>query len=222
MVLTIFKLKSEAKNKDKSEPEYTVTVEYLDGKTETFKSNINYDEDTDRPYLHKENCEEVIPSQTKSITLRDSKDNVYKGIAENDRWYYILSDGTKVILYGKFPTGNHIKNLSFKFPDKPMVNYSFKNTETLMKDNPEAFKHIKKHRLNRIVSKVMLFGGLFLMSSPFLLPYNDEAGVKYKKEVVIPTRGIALGAGVLMSFSYLLFEKPQKEQLKKAVEAYNY
>jgi hypothetical protein len=92
--------------------EFEILITYTEGTTETLRSEFYSDEVTGKPFIFKNNCERIYADQTKSIIIKNYKNDVQKGISFENTWYFEVEGltGPKINVYNDRPYKQQLNN----------------------------------------------------------------------------------------------------------------
>ena len=214
--------KDEKEDKNNSDL-YIVLITYVDGSTETIKSEFYADEITGKPFLFKNNCERIYADQTKTLVVKNNKDVVEKGISFDNSWYFEEEgvSGNKLKVYNDRPYKQGYNNFYFQKGDGTIIKYCGHTLKEMVGDNPKAKRHAELHAFYRDARAVLAYGGavagfgmFFLAGKKDYIRINSNTTVGWQETGLFG--GIALGA-----ITYPIFTKLASKSLLKAIKIYN-
>lgn len=202
--------------KDKPD-EYEILINYTDGSSETLRSEFYSDEVTGKPFIFKNNCERIYADQTKTIIIKNYKNDIEKAISYDNSWFFEVEGltGPKLNVYNDRPYKQNVYNYYFQKSDGKLVKYSNAIVKEIFSDQPEAFKYAKKHLRAKVYQKLVLYTGLAIAVPgsivAFAIPGVGET---------VPVLAFLVSGGVISSCNYLYTNKIN-QNLYKAVMLYN-
>jgi hypothetical protein len=202
--------------KDKQD-EFEVIITYLDGSTETLRSEFYSDEVTGKPFIFKNNCERIYADQTKTIVIKNYKNDVQKGISYDNSWYFEVEGltGPKINVYNDRPYKQSVNNYYFRKGEGEFIKYSNDAIKTLFVDNAEANSFAKKHLRAKTSQKILLYSGIIIAVPGFLASFTIPA-----VGAVLPAIPVAIG-GIAISSTSFAYNNKITRNLYKAVMVYN-
>lgn len=149
--------------KDKPD-EYEIIINYTDGTSETLRSEFYSDEVTGKPFIFKNNCERIYADQTKTIIIKNYKNDIEKAISYDNSWYFEVEGltGPKMNVYNDRPYKQSVTNYYFRKGDGEMIKYSKSAMKTLFSDHAEANHFAKKHLRSKFMQKFWMYSGLII------------------------------------------------------------
>lgn len=169
--------------------------------TDTLYADLYFDE-KGHAYFQDDSVK-IYPPDTRWVKLTNEAGQQTKGIARDDSsWLFEVAHGPVVTCYSPEPFGKRYKD--FLFSEKhsgKFYNYSKSNLKNIFHGHEQAESALKKHFTNRVVKNVLLFSGI---------------GISLGAIVYTPL----IVAGIVTSTSGLLFNKPSRRNLLKAVRIY--
>ena len=197
--------------KDKPD-EFEILITYTDGTTETLRSEFYGDEVTGKPFIFKNNFERIYADQTKTIVIKNFKNDVQKGVSYDNTWYFEVEGltGPKLNVYNDRPYKQNVNNYFFRKGDGEFIKYSKSLIKTIFVDNAEAHKFAKKHLRAKTHQKILLYSGLIIAVPGYVIGLATGVGA-------VP---IAI-SGIVISSTSFAYNNKINTSLYKAVMIYN-
>jgi len=211
--------KEEKEEKNNSDL-YEVIITYVDGSTETIKSEFYADEITGKPFLFKNNCERIYADQTKTLVVKNNKDVVEKGISFDNSWYFEEEgvSGNKLKVYNDRPYKQGYTNFYFQKGDGTIIKYCGHTLKEMVGDNPKAKRHAELHAFYRDTRAILAYGGAIAGFGMFFIAKNSYTVGTTK----VGWQETGLGGGILLgAITYPIFTKLASKSLLKAIKIYN-
>ncbi len=189
--------------------DYLVKVKMKNDTVFTFVSSIYEDKQTGKPYVFRNNCEQLNAIDTKEIELKDEDGNIFKGISADGMWLFPVIEG-KMGLFKADPGKSTLKNY-YLMKDNKAIAYNKVNFKNAFSDgNEDSKRKINKVFLIRTVQTVTLVAGLGTLAAALFAPLGDNYENAYAGVV-----------GLALIVAAPLLPKVAVNKLEQAVEAYN-